>query len=345
MRFEATPLAEALGAVLGHNVYNDEGRRVLRKGRALGEKELVLLADLGRDRVFAARLEPGDVDEDEAARRVSEAVAGPGLDLRGPTTGRVNLHAQTLGVLRVDAEALDRINECDGVTLATLPNHSVAGTGKMVGTTKILPYALPEETVAAAESVAEGPLIRLDPLPPSTAGLIVSGTVAPGQSAGRERLVEGFESAFQMRLGALGADLATIRFVPLHGEQGTSGLTAAAAELAPDVDLLVLAGETAIQDRHDLAPSAIEAAGGTVICYGAPVDPGNLLLLAELNGTPVLGAPGCARSPKRNIVDLVLPRLLVGDRLTRRDITSLGHGGLLEDVPERPLPRRRIETR
>ncbi len=343
MKFEATPLAQALGTILGHNVYDGEGRRVLRKGRALGEEEVALLTALGRSEVYAARLEPGDVDENEAARRISEAVTGPGLALRGPTTGRVNLHAETLGLVRVNAKALDRINDCDGVTIATLPNHSVARAGKMVGTTKILPYALPESTVAAAESAAPSPVIRLDPLPPRRAALIVSGTVAPGQSAGRERLVKGFETAFQGRLALLNATLSDVRFVPLHGERGAPGLTATAAELAPRTDLLILAGETAIQDRHDLAPSAIEAAGGTVLCYGAPVDPGNLLLLAELDGTPVLGAPGCARSPKRNIVDLVLPRLLVGDRLTRRDITSLGHGGLLEDVPERPLPRRRIE--
>ena len=343
MKFEATPLTKALGAILGHNVYDAEGRRVLRKGRALGDEEVALLTGLGRTEVYAARLEPGDVDENEAARRVSEAAAGPGLVLRGPTTGRVNLHAKALGLVRVDAEALNRINDCDGVTLATLPNHTVARAGKMVATTKILPYALPEETVAAAESVAADPLLRLDPLRPSTAGLIVSGTVAAGRPAGRERLVAGFEKAFGKRLGALGAELVQVRFVPIDREQETDELAAAAADLAPGVDLLILAGETAIQDRHDLAPSAIEAAGGTVICYGAPVDPGNLLLLAELGGTPVLGAPGCARSPKRNIVDLVLPRLLVGDRLTRRDITSLGHGGLLEDVPERPLPRRRIE--
>ena len=344
MKFEATPLTEALGAILGHNVYDNDGRRVLRKGRALGDDELALLAGLGRDQVFAAKLEPGDVEENEAARRVSEAVAGPGLAMRGPTTGRVNLHAETLGLVRVNAEALDRINDCDGVTLATLPNHTVARAGKMVGTTKILPYALLEETVAAAESAAGRHLIRVDPLEARIAALIVSGTVAPGRSAGRERLVNGFETAFRGRLETLNARLSKVRFVPLHGERGVKGLASVAAELAPQANLLILAGETAIQDRHDLAPSAIEAAGGTVICYGAPVDPGNLLLLAELEGTPVLGAPGCARSPKRNIVDLVLPRLLVGDRLTRRDITSLGHGGLLEDVPERPLPRRRIET-
>lgn len=345
MKFEATALGDALGTILGHNVHDDSGRRVLRKGRALGEAELLLLSDLGRDYVFAARLEQEDVDEDEAARRVSEAVAGAGLTRRGSTTGRVNFHARELGVLRVDAEALGRINDCDGVTLATLPNHSVARAGKMVATTKILPYALPERTVAAAERVAAAPVIRVDRLAPRRAGLIVSSTVAKGQSAGRERLVRGFENAFRQRLELLNGELSEVRFVPLHGDRGVEGLSLAAARLAPSVDLVVLAGETAIQDRHDLAPSAIETAGGSVICYGAPVDPGNLLLLAELEGTPVLGAPGCARSPKRNIVDLVLPRLLVGDRLTRRDITSLGHGGLLEDVPERPLPRRRIESR
>ena len=343
MKFETTALGDALGTILGHNVHDDSGRRVLRKGRALGEAELLLLADLGRDRVFAARLEPGDVDEDEAARRVAEVVAGAGLTRRGSTTGRVNFHARELGVLRVDAEALDRINDCEGVTLATLPNHSVARAGKMVATTKILPYAVPEKTVAAAERVAAAPVIRVDRLAPRRAGLIVSGTVGRGQSEGRDRLVHGFENAFRQRLELLNSELSEVRFVPLDGDRGVESLTLAAARLAPNVDLVVLAGETAIQDRHDLAPSAIEAAGGTVICYGAPVDPGNLLLLAELGGTPVLGAPGCARSPKRNIVDLVLPRLLAGDRLTRRDITSLGHGGLLEDVPERPLPRRRIE--
>lgn len=92
-------------------------------------------------------------------------------------------------------------------------------------------------------------------------------------------------------------------------------------------------------DRYDIAPRAIERAGGEVTCFGAPVDPGNLLMLAYLEGVPVLGAPGCARSPKVNVIDWVLPRLLVGDRLTESDIVALGHGGLLEDTPLRPMPR------
>jgi molybdenum cofactor cytidylyltransferase len=103
--------------------------------------------------------------------------------------------------------------------------------------------------------------------------------------------------------------------------------------------LVLLAGETAIVDRHDIAPRALERAGGEVVCFGAPVDPGNLLLLGRLYGVAVVGAPGCARSPRENVVDAVLPRLLAGDRLTHADVVALGHGGLLEDVPERGAPR------
>ena len=129
----------------------------------------------------------------------------------------------------------------------------------------------------------------------------------------------------------------------LEEESGAEALAAAIErQLRAGIELVLLAGETAIMDRHDIAPRAVELAGGEVVCFGAPVDPGNLLMIGYVGSVPVIGAPGCARSPKRNIVDLVLPRLLVGERLERRDIVAMGHGGLLEDVPERPMPRSRI---
>ena len=128
--------------------------------------------------------------------------------------------------------------------------------------------------------------------------------------------------------------------MPLEGEEGEVTLAETLAQqISAGVDLIVLAGETAIMDRHDIAPRAIERAGGEVTCFGAPVDPGNLLMLAYLSDVPVLGAPGCVRSRKINVVDWVLPRLLVGDRLTSADLVALGHGGLLEDIVERPMPR------
>jgi molybdenum cofactor cytidylyltransferase len=161
-----------------------------------------------------------------------------------------------------------------------------------------------------------------------------------GSPALRDRLTKDFAPLIE-RLENLGAQVVSLDFVPLEDEGGEALLARTLqARLATGSEMLVLAGETAIMDRHDLVPRAVERAGGYVEALGAPVDPGNLLMLAYMSAVPVVGAPGCARSRKTNIVDWVLPRLLAGDRLTRADLTALGHGGLLEEAPERPMPRR-----
>ncbi|MEM7350862.1 MAG: molybdopterin-binding protein [Acidobacteriota bacterium] len=334
MKFESVPIGEAGGLILGHNVTGTTGRRVLRKGRELSAGDLATLTDLGRTAVYVARLEPGDVTENSAAGRIGRVATGGGLRRSRAHTGRVNLYAETLGLLRLDRQRLIELNACDGITVATLPRHSVARQGKMVATIKIIPYALPEATVLGAEAVAPG-LLHLDLLTSRSVGLILSGS-----AAARERISRGFREALAPRLETLGAQLDSVDFVTLDDEADEELLAAAIRRRreAGD-DLLILAGETAIMDRDDITPRAVERAGGVVESYGAPVDPGNLLLLAYHGEVPILGAPGCARSPKHNIIDLVLPRLLAGDRLTSRDIAALGHGGLLEDVPERPLPR------
>jgi molybdenum cofactor cytidylyltransferase len=208
----------------------------------------------------------------------------------------------------------------------------------MVATVKILPYAISESVVQSAEQIAteNGPIIQVDALRPRTVALILSGS-----PTARERILKGFDPPLRGRLETLGAAVESVDYVPLEDEQGEVEL-AALLRQRTSADLIVLAGETAVMDENDIAPRAIRRAGGEVIAFGAPVDPGNLLLLAEVNGVPVLGAPGCARSPKVNIVDWVLPRLLVGDKLTHEDIFSLGHGGLLDEIWERGLPRRKI---
>jgi molybdenum cofactor cytidylyltransferase len=339
VRFLAVPIDQAEGRILGHNVVGADGRRLLRKGRPLDVRDLELLASLGRRSVYVAWLEEDDVAEDEAARRVTAAVAGRGVELKGPSTGRVNVVAATLGVLRVNVAGLDRLNEHSGVTLATLRRDVAVRRGRVVGTTKILPYAVPRATVEEAERIGRevGPLLWLDELRPRRVGLVVSSSAQGG-----ERTVVGFATALRARLSALGAELERVDHAPLEEDGGEERLAATIADHGrAGLELIVLAGETAIQDSDDIAPRALRRAGGEVVCFGAPVDPGNLLMLGYLDGIPVLGAPGCARSPKLNIVDLLLPRLLVGDRIERADIARLGHGGLLEDVPERPMPRER----
>ena len=338
MKFEPVAVERAAGLTLGHNVTGEDGRRILRKGRKLTEGDLATLAALGRGSVYVARLEPGDVGENTAAERIARAAAGDGADhgmrRSRPSTGRVNLYARALGLLRVDRQRLRRLNGTDGVTLATLRDRAAVREGKMVATLKIIPYALPEAIVRQAEKDAAG-LLRLAMLGPRRVGLILSGS-----PSARERIVRGFRDALAPRVAALGASLGDVDFVSLDDDAGERRLVVAIErQLLGGADILILAGDTAIMDRHDVAPRAVERAGGEVECFGAPVDPGNLLLLAYRGEVPIVGAPGCARSPKRNIVDLVLPRLLAGERLSRADVAEMGHGGLLEDVPERPLPR------
>jgi molybdenum cofactor cytidylyltransferase len=341
VKFGPVPLEQAEGKILGHNVTGEGGRRLLRKGKALDGQDLARLRELGRRVVYVAVPEAGDVDEDAAALRVSRAVIGDdGIRLAGPSTGRVNLYATAIGIVRVDVDALERLNEHEGITLATLATGSAVGVGKMVGTTKILPYALDERAVRDVEAAAAGrsPILRVEKLPERRVGLVLTGS-----RGSQERVATGFRGGLEPRIAALGSRLEAVDYVVLEEESGEEALRRAIErQLEAGLDLVILAGETAIMDRHDIAPRAVELAGGEVVCFGAPVDPGNLLMLGYVRDVPVVGAPGCARSPKRNIVDLVLPRLLAGERLVRRDVVALGHGGLLEDVPERPMPRSSI---
>lgn len=336
MKFEAVPLSEAKAKILGHNIAGPGGKRLLRKGKPLTDEDIESLRALGRTSVYVAELEADDVDENTAARRVAQAVCGPGLHISGVASGRANLLPNELGILRIDVERLSQINELDGMTLATVMSHFPVHAKQIVATVKIIPYAVPESTVSAVEAIAGGskPIVGVDPLPYHSVGLILSGSTSLGA-----RLVQDF-SPLRERIDHLGSFVVRTDFVALDDESDEATLAKMLKEqIDSGIQMIVLAGETAIMDSHDIVPRAVVRAGGHIESVGAPVDPGNLLMLAYINDVPVVGAPGCARSRKVNIVDWILPRLLAGDRLTRRDIVQLGHGGLLQDVPERGMPR------
>ena len=336
MEFVAVPLEDAEGHLLGHNIAGETGRRRFRKGRALTREDIDGLRALGRRSVYVAIFAPDDIAEDQAALRIAERLQRAKIRLSRPSTGRVNFYAEAPGLLRVDGSRLLALNQLDGITLATLPADTPIQPGRMVATLKIIPYALPGGTVQDAERLAgEADILSLTPFREKRVGLVLSGS-----PAARGRITAGFESALIPRLTALQGRLTSQDFIPLENPDDEALLAETIRRRCDEgLDLLILAGETAIMDRFDITPRAIERAGGQVECFGAPVDPGNLLLLAYRGEIPILGAPGCARSPKSNIVDWVLPRLLAGDRLSAGQIAAFGLGGLLEDVPERPLPR------
>jgi molybdenum cofactor cytidylyltransferase len=333
MKFERVPLDEATGHILGHNVFRD-GAEILGKGKRLGASELARLRDAGVDAVYVARLEPGDVLENEAAVRIARALVlgDRNVVYKGAATGRVTIKASKRGVLRVDASALTALNRVRGVTLAVRPPHVVLEAQRPAATLKIIPYAVPETDVARAVEIAAAGVVRVDELVPKRVALVSFG------GRGREAdVLAPFVEPMRTRLAKLGGGELATEYVVDEGDAEAS-LADAIARAASSSDLVIVAGETATMDEHDLAPSAVRRAGGSVQAVGAPVFPGNLLVVGYLGATAILGAPGCSRHPAHNVVDLVLPRLLAGERMGRDDVASLGIGGLItaadtEDEP------------
>jgi molybdenum cofactor cytidylyltransferase len=329
VKFGPVPLSEAAGAVAAHTVR--AGDVVLKKGSVVTAEAAQRLIAAGLESITAVRLEPDDVSEDEAALRLAEAVAGENARVERPFTGRSNLFARQAGILLVDKTAVDRINAVDeAITVATLPAFKAVVEGEMIGTVKIIPYAVPEAKLADALNVARGAL-SVASYARRRVGVI--STLMPGL---KPSVIDKTVQVLGSRLSPAGAAVVGERRVP----HDTGPLVQALAEQAKgDAEIVVIFGASAIADRRDVIPAAIEAAGGRIEHFGMPVDPGNLLLVGSLGDKPVIGAPGCARSPKENGFDWVLQRLLANVPVTRADITSLGVGGLLMEIVSRPQPR------
>ena len=328
MIFATTDVDTAEGTILAHSVALPAGK--LAKGTRLTGADCARLRAAGITHVQTARLEPGDQHEDTAAARIGTLLHSPGLEMTTAHRGRANLVATAPGLVRVSTGAVTALNAIDeGLTLATLPDAARVAAGQLVATVKIIPYALPEEVVTAGEAALGTPPIRHLPFLGGRARLILTRT--PGF---KESLLAKGADVVERRLTALGYDMDAPVIVP-H-ETG-----AIAGALSDRSDLVLILGASATSDRADVAPAAVEAAGGVIHRFGMPVDPGNLLFLGEIGGTPVVGLPGCARSPALNGVDWVLERLAAGIKVTGADIAAMGVGGLLKEMPGRPEPRQR----
>ncbi len=333
MQFGAVPLADATGKILAHKLIAPDGRRLFNKGHVLRDADLAVLHEAGFAQVIVAALGETDLDENEAAERVGRAVLGAGLQSVAPGVGRANITALIGGVVRINVAALERINMIDeGITIATLREHTLVQPGQMVALVKIIPFGIARARVEDVEAVAQeaAPVLAVRGLQPRRVTLIVA---APPMA--RDDLLARVVPAVQTRVERLGSALMQVQGV----DHEPLALMQAIRVQASSSDLVLVASISATIDREDVVPVALRAAGGSVAHFGAPVDPGSLLMLGYLAHTPVIGMPGCVRSLKTNVVDLILPRLLAGERLTRADLVAMGHGGLLEDISERPMPR------
>ena len=366
MKFGRLPVAEAEGAILAHSV----AAPLFKKGRKLSAADILALKAGSVAEVIAVRLEDGDVPEDVAARRLAEAARGAHVELSAAFTGRANLYASAHGLALIDPGRVNQINAIDeSLTIATIAPFDLVEPRQMLATIKVIPFATPESVVKKAEEIAlsvswsaaadhprlhasaskkdvDGPpprtmtskecigsVVSVAPFKPKRIALI-STTVA-GMKAS---LLDKNATVMAARASALGsAVIGEARC--LHEESDIARTVREAAKERPDIILIF--GASATTDRCDAVPAGIVAAGGEIEHFGMPVDPGNLLLMARLRAVPVVGLPGCARSPKINGFDFVLQRLCADVPVTSRDIMQMGVGGLLKEIPTRPQPRDR----
>jgi molybdenum cofactor cytidylyltransferase len=332
MKFGPVPVKEAEGGVAVHSIR--KGDLVLKKGTVIGKAEVAALANAGIVEIVVARVEPGDVSEDAAAADIAAVVAGEGVRVERPFTGRANLFAEDSGVLVINKQGVDSLNRIhESITLATLPAYKPVVAGEMIATVKIIPFAVEhswrDSAVQSAKEAA--PLLQIAPYRIRRVGIV--STVLPGLA---DKVIEKTLKVTQERLAPAGARIVVERRVS-HEQRA---LASALAELLQSgAEMVIVFGASAIADRRDVIPAAVEAIGGEIEHFGMPVDPGNLLLIGRADGRSVLGAPGCARSPKENGFDWVLMRLLAGLPVSRNAITGMGVGGLLMEIVTRPQPR------
>ncbi|KGF71237.1 4-diphosphocytidyl-2C-methyl-D-erythritol kinase [Hoeflea sp. BAL378] len=330
MRFGPVPLAQAEGALLAHSL--SVGTLRLKKGHALNATDLMLLAQSGISEVIAARLEGDDVGEDAAAEALAQAFGGAHIRAANASTGRVNLHATRAGLFRAERLLVDHFNAIDpAITFACLPDQTPVQPGEMVATIKIIPLAVTGASLKLARSAIETrSMARVLPYKPVRAGLIA--TVLPQL---KPSVMDKTRALLESRLAPSGSKLGEESRVAHE----TGAVGAEIVRMASKYDLIVIFGASAVTDPDDVVPAAIRAAGGSVERVGMPVDPGNLLVLGSVGEATVIGAPGCARSPKVNGFDWVLGRILTGQHPSSLDISRMGVGGLLTEIASRPQPR------
>ncbi len=334
MKFGEIKTDDALGAILAHTLRS--GELVIKKGSVLTGAHLKEIKAAGIDSVTAALLEMGDMGEDAVAHAIATRLAGNGVGITDATSGRCNLYAKTGGILDLDIGAINGLNASgDGVLCSTIPSFAVAEAGQTIATVKVIPYAVAGNICDALLNVAGSGAINVQGFKNKRTGLVLSEVAGAKQS-----LLDKAREVINARVETLGS--AVVHNVRIaHEREPLAGAVRAAAEIC---DVVLVLGGASTVDVGDTVPAAIVEAGGEVDLFGIPVDPGNLLVSGTIGHVPVLGLPGCARSPKMNGVDLILPRLFAGMDISPETLLGLGVGGLLHDVSERPAPREAHHT-
>ena len=314
--------ARLAGSILARDLVVSGAR--WSKGRRLTADDLSALASAEPgDPVSVLVPEPGELHEDDAALRLAAAVAGPGLIQRGPTQSRVDLLAEAAGVLNVRVAELERLNRIDPLEVFTAFDGQVVDQGDLVASVKVAPHIVDAATVDAGARIAafgSHPLVWVAPFIPSRVGVVVKESV---RATARSR----FEASVHAKIEGLASSIESIEYVDDDADAVESAL--AGFVRRPDPLDLVLTAGAASTDPLDACFVAIAALGGRVVRRGVPAHPGSMLWLARIGGTAILGLPTCGAYSKATAADLLLPRLLSGEKPSEATVAKLGHGGIL----------------
>lgn len=331
MYFGSRPVTLAEGALLAHSQL--VGRRRFKKGHKLTADDIAEFLAAGINRAIVAELDPGDVAENDAAHQLAHALAGPHLRAGNAGTGRCNLHSDRPGLFLVDAEAVHRFNSVDeGITLATVASYERVDSRQIAATVKIIPFAVPRAALERCLELARAPMLRVAPFRELRVALVQSRL--PGL---KPELLKKTVEVTRAKLADIGAKLVGHSVCDHH----EVGIAMTAEIMRKRCEIVLVLGASAIVDRRDEIPAAIKSYGGAIIHFGMPVDPGNLTLFARTGNIHVIGLPGSARSPRLHGSDFLLRRLAAGIDVTAEDIMRMGVGGLLKEIPSRPMPRAR----
>ncbi len=318
------PVKDAIGKILAHDITRIvpgvEKGPAFKKGYCIGAQDIQILLDIGKEQIYVLDIKPGSIHENEAAERIARAAAGPGLRLTDPSEGRINLVSTTPGLLKIDIDALNRLNTIQDVSFATIHSNHAVEAGVPVAGARVIPLVVQDDLVCAAEELCQAcyPLIQVKPFLSLRVGMVTTGS-----EVYHGRIQDKFGPVVTKKFNQLGSAITRQILVSDNIDMTVAAINDLIREGA---QIVVLTGGMSV-DPDDQTPASIRATGADVVAYGVPVFPGAMFMLARLGDIPILGLPGCVMYYQTSIFDLIVPRILAGDKVTREDITRLGYGG------------------
>jgi molybdenum cofactor synthesis domain-containing protein len=321
---------EAVGKRLAHDLTQIIPGKfkgaAFRKGHTVQKEDLPRLLDMGKKQVFVLDLSPGELHEDEAARRMAKAMAGKGIGRRGPREGKIDFLAKGFGLLKVNASAVERINSVGALILSTRHNFSAVRPGEVVAGTRTIPLTIRESKVRKVEEICprNSPVLEILPFKKKKVGVVVTGS----------EIFEGrIKDTSADKVGKKAAELGSrvVRVAVTPDDPEWIGREIQKLKKS-GCDVIVTTGGLSV-DPDDVTLEGIRRSGAKVLFYGTPVLPGSMTAYALLGETAILGAPACVVHDPVTALDLLLPRILADAPISGKDVVRLGHGGLCLRCP------------